>query len=74
VLTGRRVTTDEALAMGAVTRRFADRDTLHDAVIEFATELSGRTNAVLRGAVDPLRNLAVPHAMPELEYQWPERT
>lgn len=73
VLSGRSIDVDEAMAMGAVSRRCAGRDELHAASIEFATQLAQRPRAVLRGAVDPLRELAVPGAAPEIEYQWPER-
>ena len=72
MLSGRKVDVDEAMAMGAVTRRFTDAETLQREAVAFATALAAHPRAVLAGAVDPLRALAVQGTSPEFEYQWPE--
>jgi enoyl-CoA hydratase/carnithine racemase len=72
VLSGVKVDVEAAMAMGAVTRRFPDAETLRREAIAFAAQLATLPRHVLAGAVDPLRTLAAPGASPELEYQWPE--
>lgn len=72
VLSGRTIDADEATTIGAVGRRILGEDPRTPA-IDFATQLAERPRAVLRGAVDPFRTLAVPDAVPGIEYQWPER-
>lgn len=72
VLAGEVHDVDAAMAMGVVTRRFPDADALHRAAIAFAEALAAQPRAVLAGAIDPLRALAVDGPLPELEYQWPE--
>ena len=72
VLSGRKIDADEALSIGAVGRRVANI-AARDGAIGFAAELAAHPRSVLRGAVDPFRTLAVPGAVPSIEYQWPER-
>lgn len=72
VLSGRKIDADEAATIGVVGRR-VDGDDARTPAIDFATQLAERPRAVLRGAVDPFRSLAVPDAVPGIEYQWPER-
>lgn len=72
VLSGRKIDADEATTIGVVGRRIRGDDARTPA-IDFAVQLAERPRAVLRGAVDPFRSLAVPDAVPGIEYQWPER-
>ncbi len=73
VLSGRKLDADEATSIGAVGRRITGSAPARDAAVEFAIELAAHPRTVLRGAVDPFRTLAVPDAVPGIEYQWPER-
>ena len=72
ILGGAPVDAGAALAMGAVGRCHPDVSSGRAAAEAFATELAALPRSVLAGAVDPLRHLAVPDAIPALEYQWPE--
>lgn len=72
VLSGQRVDVDTAMSIGAVTRRFADVETMRTEALTFASSLARHPRSVLRGATDPLRALAVHGVAPEIEYQWTE--
>lgn len=73
VLSGRKIDADEAMTIGVVGRRIDGAATTRAAAIDFAVQLAAHPRSVLRGAVDPFRSLAVPGAVPGIEYQWPER-
>jgi cyclohexa-1,5-dienecarbonyl-CoA hydratase len=66
ILTGRKVAAAEALAMGLVTRVVA-ADRLDQALDDLATELRGKSRAVLRIALRGLREISLKNFLPALE-------
>ena len=72
VLGGAPLDLDQAVALGIVTRRHPDADACRSETLAFAESLAAQPRRVLAAVVDPLRRLAVPSAVPDFEYQWPE--
>ena len=72
VLSGTELRTGEAISHGLVTRRFDDTSAMRAEAIDFARMLARTPRRVVQGAMDPLR-FTPPRAVPELDYQWPER-
>jgi len=73
VLTGDTIEADGARSLGLVTRVHTDVETARATAIELAAGLAAGPVAPLRGATEPLRLLGAPGAVPEIDYQWPER-
>lgn len=73
VLSGQRIDVDTAMSFGAVTRRFPDVESMRTEALAFASSIARQPRTVLRGAIDPLRALAVHGVAPEIEYQWTEK-